>query len=116
MPDLIKKLDALSDTWKQQFQPPYNEHWTPEHFQTVPDLPLKWTIDKAGIVYLDGLWICPVDQIVEKSLEHPEFWVNSVSIELGLDDGLLSIIILQRHDKYKLIAIERSIFERGTRK
>jgi hypothetical protein len=42
---IIDRMEKLSASWKAQFDNP-------------PDLPLRWTVDAAGVLRLDGHAVC----------------------------------------------------------
>ena len=105
---LIKKLNCISNAWKAQFYPPYDEYWTPEHFQTLPDLPLIWKAED-GILFLDDVWIAPVKYIYQENLEQAAEWVNPVAMEIDLIGGHLDIIITKWMGKYSIAGVERAI-------
>lgn len=108
MESLIEKLNCITDAWKAQFEPPYSEFWTPEHFQTPPELPLVWTVED-GILFLDGVWIAPVKFIKPENLEQAAEWVNPVTMEIDLIDGSLDIIITKWMGKYSISGVERTV-------
>ena len=43
--EIITRMERLSASWKAQFDNP-------------PDLPLRWTVDAAGVLRLDGHAVC----------------------------------------------------------
>lgn len=108
METLIEKLNRISDAWKAQFQPPYEEHWTPEHFKTLPNLPLVWRVE-TGILFLDDIWICPVKYIRQDSLGEAADWVNPATIQLELSDCMLDIFIYKEFGEYTIAGVERAI-------
>lgn len=110
MEALIEKLNRITEAWKAQFHPPYQEGWTPEHFKTVPDLPLAWSV-RGGLLYLDHVWICPVKFIRQEKLEEAAAWVNPVTIQLLLTDSHLDIFIYKElgEPNYRIAGIERAI-------
>lgn len=105
----LKNLNDLSDAWKAQFREPYDTHWTPEHFGTPPELPLKWTVDSSGMLFLDDVWVCPAAQVKKTAFETNMKSVDPVSFELGVLDGFLTIVIVKDCGAYRIAAIERSI-------
>ena len=59
------------------------------------------------ILFLNGIWICPINQIAFNTLEEP--YLDPVCIGIRLTDGDLDIIILQEEVGYRIHAIERHI-------
>lgn len=108
--DLIEKLNKISAAWKKQFEEPFTEHWNPSRFGSAPDLPMKWSIDQNGILFLDNVWICPVRYIDEAELEMTAACVSPVSFTLDLTDGsVVTIIITKYAGKYAIRGIERYV-------
>lgn len=105
---LIEKLNRITAAWKAQFYPPYQEGWTPEHFKVVPDLPLQWKVEE-GILYLDNVWICPINAIRQDSLDEAPEWVNPVAMEIDLNGGSLNIIITKWMGEYAIAGVERTV-------
>lgn len=105
---LIEKLNSITDAWKAQFQPRYEAHRMPKHFETPPDLPLVWTVED-DILYLDDVWICPVKYIRQNSLDEAPMWVNPVAMEIELTGGSLNIIITKWMGKYSIDGVERAV-------
>lgn len=103
--DLLNKLKGYSDAYKALFQPPYDEHWTSEKFGEAPTLPLVWTVDAFGMLYLDGIWVCLVKYIAVEKLE-PR--AHAAGFLLPLMDGWISIVIIKEFGKYKIVAMERT--------
>lgn len=114
MEELLQKLAGLSSAWKAQFQEPYGKYWTEKHFKKPPDLPLEWTVDKEGLLRLDGVWICPVTCIDPNKVlpEDGEYFVTPVSMEIDLKDGCLTVIITKEGGEYEIAGIERSVYHR----
>jgi len=117
MEELIAKLSLITDAWKKQFQEPYGEYWTKKHFETPPDLPLQWTVDPFGVLWLDHVWICPARFVNVSKLEgeNPEIYVTPVSMEIDLLDGTATVIITKLGDEYTIAGVERSISQRGSK-
>lgn len=107
METLIAKLNRIAETWKAQFQPPYEVHWTPKHFKIPPDFPLVWTIEN-GILFLDNVWIAPVKFIRTDKLNEALEWVNPVTMEIDLVGGTVNIIIRKWMDKYSIAGVRKN--------
>lgn len=50
--EIITRMERLSRCWKSQFDNP-------------PDLSLRWTVDAAGILRLDGQIVCRAADVAE---------------------------------------------------
>lgn len=108
METLIEKLNRITEAWKAQFQFPYEEYWTPEHFKIPPDLPLVWTVED-GILFLDNVWIAPVKYICTDKLDEAPKWVNPITMEIDLVGGSVNIIITKWMGKYSIAGVERIV-------
>lgn len=104
---IIEKLTRVSDAWKAQFQHPYEEGWEPVEGETLPDLPLVWSI-QDGILFLDDVWITPVKFLRQDTLDEAPQWV-STAMELDLIDCSLDIVITKWRGKYSIAGIERAL-------
>lgn len=106
---LIEKLNNISNAWKRQFEEPGTTYWNRNHFGSAPDLPLEWTIDENGMLYLDSVWICPARYLDEAELVKEVDFVTPVSFEISLIDGTANIIISKYNGEYAIAGVERSV-------
>ena len=100
MSGLLDKLAAICAEWKKQYYP-------------RPGIPLEWIVDDAGMLWLDGVWICPADQ-VDLARLGDELVVTPVSMEINTVDGYLTVIISDLNGTRKITGVERLI--RGRKK
>jgi len=77
----------------------------------MPNLPLKWTMDDAGMLYIDGIWVCFADQ-VSPTIYRDEDFVSLVSMEFDLKGCTVSIIISDVYGDYEITRIDRIIHAR----
>lgn len=108
--EILQKLEAISNAWKAQFITPAPQGTWGRRFQKnmVPDLLLKWDIANS-IVFLDDIWIAPVDFIQIEQLEQNADYVQMSTIDLPLTDGDLNIMITEEQEKFEISVIERFI-------
>lgn len=89
---MLSKLKEASTAWRAQFD-------------VAPALPLDWKVDDTGMLLLDGVWICP-----EKCIRiDEEVVINQVSIDIALDEGFLTVIIVRDFGEYEIVGVERSV-------
>lgn len=111
---ILRKLADVSVAWKAQFQEPHGQYWLERFFdRQYPDLPLEWKI-RDGMLYLDGVWICPVAELDTDTLGR-DFFVTPVSLELDLHDSCLTVVITHECGEFEISCVERSVYSRETR-
>lgn len=106
---MIEKLNALSNAWKQQFSGPHGNRGMEKLLDATPDIPLKWEVDKDGMVLLDGIWVCPARCVNLERVDACAEWVNPVAMELPLTDGFMNIVIIHDHGRFEIYAMERQV-------
>ena len=94
---LLQKLNAIADAWKAQ-QPG----------KCTSGFHLEWTIEE-NILFLNGVWICPVKFILLEKLDDCIQSIGDVSIPIALRDSDLDIIIISEFGEYEISVIERYI-------
>lgn len=98
MDTLLEKLNAITAAWKAL------------HIHgNVPDIPLRWSVDPHGILWLDRVWICPARYIDISKLDTCAGNVQEVNFEVPLEGELLEVIIIREFEKYEIHAIERHV-------
>lgn len=99
---LLSRLAALSEAWKDLIEKTDGER---------PDVPLVWSVDDEGLLYLDGKWICPAKYVDESELEDRELssLVSHVTIILPLTDGSMDLIVIKEFGEYEFSIIERRV-------
>lgn len=100
--ELLSRLAALSEAWKDLIEKTDGER---------PDVPLVWSVDDEGLLYLDGKWICPAKYVDESELEDRELssLVSHVTIILPLTDGSMDLIVIKEFGEYEFSIIERRV-------
>ena len=108
---LITCLNTISVAWKEQFESPNSRGWAADELICLPQLPLVWTVDK-GILYLDEVWICPIEAVdIERSWDCWRY-VDPYHLEIKLFGG--NIIIGFDEDEqgqWSIWNIERNVDE-----
>ena len=109
MEALIRKLNCITDAWKDQFDFSHSKNKDRDpYLQTPPDLPLVWKVED-GILFLDDVWITPIKYIKQENLAEAPQWVNPLAMEIDLTDGSLNVIITKWGDQFSISGVERVI-------
>lgn len=95
---LMEKLNALTAAWKA----------LPAH-GVEPDIPLQWSVDPFGMLWLDRVWICPAKYVDMSKLDACAQTAHDVCFEVSLEGEFLEVIIIREFDKYEIHAIERKV-------
>lgn len=100
--ELLSRLAALSEAWKDLIEKTTGER---------PSVPLTWSVDDAGVLYLDDKWVCPVGYVDVSELEDRELssLVSHVTIILPLAKGSMDLIITKELGAYEFSIIERMV-------
>lgn len=98
MERIMKKLNAISAAWRA----------LPAH-GTAPDMPLRWSVDAFGMLYLNGIWLCPARYVDVSLLDEYTRRVHDACIQIPLGRETLDIIIIREFDGHKIRCIERHI-------
>ena len=97
MNPILKKLNELTQTAKKN------------DASIMPrDLPLKWEL-RNGILYLDDVWIAPIDAIDLAIIDWYTAGATLISLMLPTTDGTLDIIIYGDEQDFGIRHIERYI-------
>lgn len=102
MNNLDNSFDALLDRlrWLQaRWETAYEKRNGKE-----PGMPLRWSVDTAGILRLNQIWVCPAKYVDQAALKNA--YVDDVTVSLPLVDGLCNIII-KDGGELGICAIER---------
>ena len=95
---LLQKLKEITVAWKAlQISMGHD-----------PDIPLQWSIED-GILFLDGVWVCPVKFVSPEKLSNHDPYMDEVCISIGIQDGYVDIIVTKEFGEYGIHAIERHI-------
>lgn len=107
---LIQKLEAVTDAWKRLYEEPVPKGtWSLRFAKTANiNLQLKWGI-KEGILFLDGIWIAPVQFIDLEKLDKIDEAVQPIGFDIPLTDGTLEIVIIEEQGGFEIHAIDRHI-------
>lgn len=92
---MMDKLAAASAAWKAEVGGETN-------------LPLVWSIDEDGVLFLDGVWIAPAKYLKLDGTDD-EIFVNWISIDIPVVDGSLTVIIVKRFGKHEIAGVERTV-------
>lgn len=98
---ILGKMNAASALWKHTF------NVSPER------IPLKWSIADQ-ILYLDGIWICPVKYLATEELDEP--YMDPVCLGIGLVDGEADIIIIPDEGQLVIHMVVRRIRSKHSNK
>lgn len=100
--ELLARLTALSEAWKNLKERTEGKR---------PGVPLVWTVDEDGLLYLDGKWVCPVKYVGVDRLAKRELssLVSDVTIVLTLTEGNMDLIILKEFEEYEFDIVERMV-------
>ena len=100
--ELLARLTALSEAWKDLKERTEGKR---------PGVPLVWTVDEDGLLYLDGKWVCPVKYVGVDRLAKRELssLVSDVTIVLPLTEGNMDLIILKEFEEYEFDIVERMV-------
>lgn len=95
---LTEKLAALSAAWKA-----LSAHGG------EPDIPLKWSVDPFGMLWLDRVWIAPAKYVDVSRFDECIQNVHDVCFEIPMEKELFEIIIIREFGEYRIHAIERHV-------